>query len=1162
MSEILTQWLASAQLRPEASLDEVVAAFESSGAWPHFDPSAVHLAFAEAETLTLRSACARLAPRFPGEATSRAFLALAADPEASVRREVARTLERHPTFPGGLFEEKTLALLFEDRDPEVLISALRAGIARPPRAELALEYGLAHAEWTVRQAVLQAAERSWLDARLPRLWEACAQERDEDVLRILLSAFDRALARGEAFPCGPGPAVEDLERIREARELIGPHQAPRFFAWLDEHLSEITRRKSLAEFGRDLCEEARAGRIPRGHGLERIGDTLLDLTGVRRTELDAERRAIALVGEAGTGKTAAVFELAHRLVAEDSEWVLLEVNPQDLLTGTKYMGEFETRIDRLVQIVKRPEKVVLYVPNLAELAFVGRSSSSEANAATFLAPHLQSGRIALIGESSLESFRRGLGADPSLRRLFTEVEMQTADLDMSRDIVEAVAEEYGAEPTPAQVNRLMELADFYLAGVAQPGRSVGLLRLVMERRKEKATLDEAEILDVLSRTTGMPVTLLDDRLPLDVAEVRRFFEERVLGQRRATDTVTDLVALIKAGLNDPDRPYAVMLFVGPTGVGKTELARALAEYIFGDASRLTRFDMSEYASYEAYERLIGVAGRPGLLTAAVREKPFSVILLDEIEKAHPNVFDLGLQIFDAGRLTDGAGRTVDFRRTVVVMTSNVGSDKIGQGSLVFDPGAADRQAQAGLRRELQRFFRPEFLNRIDELVVFEPLAEEVAERIVRLELDRVLERSGIVRRRLTVEVEAAVPALLLREGYSRTFGARPLKRTVQRMVLQPLARALAASRVTVEGHLKLEVRGGRIGVRVVNSGAEPSPVAAAPREVRERLEHLTIRARELAAGEEALVRRRSEALKASGEAGFWDDEDRARSVLDEIKVVDDLLSAAEIFQRGVEGLQDELLRPPPDPRAERERRLRLEAGESEAARLGFLFGTDDRKALGDAIVRVRRIDARGSDLDGVRRIGRMYQRFLSRRRFEVLLFDDRRGGEPREDVVAFAVSGAGSYATLAGESGLHILRRELQGADRGDRERLRVEVFALPSQLPSRREFGFESRKLQGVEGRLGERPKREYRLVHRPSMRSELAWAPCSEDACREALSALLVARLEASDEGTEAPDQIVRNYDLGPSPLVRDRATGRKSGQLERLLEGHLEPYLDFGS
>ena len=421
-------------------------------------------------------------------------------------------------------------------------------------------------------------------------------------------------------------------------------------------------------FGTVLTSEAEAGRLPHAFRVDDI------CAAIQAVLVGPPPRAVVLLGEPGSGKTAVVHELTHRLGNDPAgPWHMLRVAPADLLAGTTWLGEWQTKVRNLVQAVKAPRRVVLYVPNLEELSDVGRSSQSDSNVATALAPYIERGELAIVGESTPEAFRAGLGAIGSLRRLFHAIDVQEAKPARTRDILKAVRDEAAADVPEPVLDRLVDLADFYLAGTAQPGRTVGLLRRVLGSTAGRdGPVCERDVLTTLSTSTGIPIDFLDDAVPLDRAQVRGFFEARVMGQPDAVDAVVDLVTLVKAGLTDPGKPFGVLFFVGPTGVGKTELARALAELLFGDAGRLFRLDMSEFATYDAYERLIGWGGKPGLLTSAVRERPFSVLLFDEIEKAHPNVFDLCLQVFDAGRLTDKQGRTADFRRTIIILTSNIG----------------------------------------------------------------------------------------------------------------------------------------------------------------------------------------------------------------------------------------------------------------------------------------------------------------------------------------------------------------------------------------------------------------------------------------------------------------------------------------------------------
>ncbi len=469
----------------------------------------------------------------------------------------------------------------------------------------------------------------------------------------------------------PRPTAKALSEIRRRVSTFTFGSYPRLQAWLNEQLATHVDLEQLAGFGTVLSLEAESGQLPHAYQADDAIDSILAI-------LDGPPpRAVVLTGDSGCGKTALVQEITYRLLSDPVRpGYVLRMAPQDFLAGTKYIGEWETKVRNVIAAVKPPRRVVLYVPNVEELAYMGTWEKSEASVATALAPYIERGDLLILGESTTESFRKGLGANRSLRRLFHVVELQPSDAKDTRAILQAVTREADATIADSVLDRLDELADYFVAGTVQPGRSVGLLRRVLGMAAGRlAPITEQDILATISTSTGIPVNFLDDGLSLDRSAVRAFFEARVMGQPEAVDAVLDLVTLVKAGLTDPNKPFGVFLFVGPTGVGKTELARALAEHLFGDCARLVRYDMSEFATYEAFERLIGgVRGsEPGLLTSTVRERPFCVLLFDEIEKAHPNIFNLCLQLFDAGRLTDTQGRTADFRRTIVIMTSNVGS---------------------------------------------------------------------------------------------------------------------------------------------------------------------------------------------------------------------------------------------------------------------------------------------------------------------------------------------------------------------------------------------------------------------------------------------------------------------------------------------------------
>jgi ATP-dependent Clp protease ATP-binding subunit ClpC len=927
----------------------------------------------------------------------------------------------------------------------------------------------------------------------------------------------------------------------------------------------------LRNFGTLLTDEVQAGRLPRAHGVDSLCDAIrAALTG------DAPR-AVVLIGESGTGKTAIVHELAHRLLEDpDEPWHILRVSPAEFLVGTRYIGEWETKVHNLVQAVKQPRRVVLFVPNVEELSEVGTTSKSDHNVATALAPHIERGDLVIIGETTPERFRTGLGSIGSLRRLFHAIDVPAASPKETMAILQAVRSEAGADIPDAVLDRIMELAGYYLAGTAQPGRTVGLLRRVLGTRGDHTgPITDRDVLTTLSTSTGIPVDFLDDEIPLDRASVRAFFEARVMGQPEAVDAVVDMVTLVKAGLTDPGKPFGIFLFVGPTGVGKTELARALAEMLFGDPSRLVRFDMSEFATYDAHERLIGRQGsKSGLLTEAVRERPFAVLLFDEIEKAHGNVFDLCLQIFDAGRLTDTQGRTADFRRTIIILTSNIGSRIEEVAPVGFGRGVKPPPDRDATMRELGRWFRPEFLNRLDRIVTFRPLDAETAARIARREVSRVLERSGITRRQLAVEVEPNVLSLLLKEGYSLTFGARPLKRTVERLVLLPVARAIASASVSPGSMLRLVARGGRVDVEVTPPAAEESETGTAkPREVptpaplHQRVEKLAERVAALRAQAEPLAARKADLLARSVEPGFWHDRASARLVLDEIYRLDNIFATLDHLDEAARELRESAKRPRSSEADLARLADRLDTLESQAGHVAFLLSCDDRQKLGDAFVTLRLVAAHGPGLDAMGRLARMYMALAKRRGMDVEVLDDRQGGEPREDAITLLVSGAGAYALLAGEAGLHQFLRGKGKVRDGrrralEREAVRVEVLAVPSVEGDfqREEVKVQTAPLRSVQGRVMPHPRLDVQLLHVPTLFSIRAWTDGSKAEAIERLCPLLRARVEAAklEPASAAQAPVVRRYTLGPAPKVRDLRSGRATGRLDQVLDGHLEPFL----
>jgi ATP-dependent Clp protease ATP-binding subunit ClpC len=654
---------------------------------------------------------------------------------------------------------------------------------------------------------------------------------------------------------------------------------------------------TLDEFGRDLTELARNGQIDPVIGREQEIEETVEVLSRRR------KNNPVLIGEAGVGKTAIVEGIAAQIIEGDVPETLrgrrlVEIDLTGLVAGTRYRGDFEERLKKIIdEIREHSDEVIAFIDELHTVVGAGASEGS-AGAGNMLKPALARGELHIIGATTLEEYRRNLEKDAALERRFQPVLVAEPSVEDTVEILGGLRDRYEAHHqvrfTDEALVAAAELSDRYVTERHLPDKAIDLIDQAgarvrrrtqtpprdlrgleqevsrLEREKAQAVaaeqyeraaqlrtevqaaqdrLDEArgigvhsvvpqvgvaDIAEVVSRATGIPVSQLTEEEMQRLLHLEQHLHERVIGQDEAVEVVAEAVRRSRVGLGDPNRPIGSFLFLGPTGVGKTELARALATALFGDEDRMVRLDMSEFQERHMVSRLVGSPPGyvgyedAGQLTEAVRRRPYSVILLDEIEKAHPDVFNTLLQVLDAGRLTDSQGRTVDFKNTVLIMTSNLGSELIIGRREPLGFGSSSTSADDGLREQLMRrlreAFRPEFLNRIDEIVVFRQLDDEQLRQITDLLLDETRRRM----RNQDIEVEFTPEAVswLAERGHKPEFGARPLRRAIQREVDNPMSRLLLDGRVHRGQTVRVVVRDGGLDFEVVEE-REPVPAGSA-----------------------------------------------------------------------------------------------------------------------------------------------------------------------------------------------------------------------------------------------------------------------------------------------------------------------------------------------
>jgi ATP-dependent Clp protease ATP-binding subunit ClpC len=826
-------------------------------------------------------------------------------------------------------------------------------------------------------------------------------------------------------------------------------------------------------------------------------------------------RSLLVVGEPRSGKSTFLTLLAMRL--ETHGWQLFEAGNADLQAGQIYIGQLEERIRRIVAELPPEKRVLWHAPSFLQLATSGTHQGQSATILDQILPAISAGRVVLVSEITPAGLTRVLETRPSVRTAVELIRLRAPSESEMTSLVAQVADRLARHAIGSigrdVVDAAMHLARHYLGSSQMPGAVIDLLKLATERAQsnEANTVTRGDVLATMAQMTGMPQAVLDDSERVDLATLRAFFSARVIGQDEAVEAVVDRIAMLKAGLTDPTKPVGVFLFAGPTGTGKTELAKTLAAYLFGSPDRLIRLDMSEFQSVESMRKIVGepVGGDANALTDRVQKQPFSVVLLDEFEKAHSAAWDLFLQVFDDGRLTDARGLTVDFRHCIIILTSNVGStikQDSGPGFLAYEAVLTKEQVMKAIRQT----FRPEFVNRLDRVIVFRPLTRDHMRSIVAKELSLVLERRGLRHREWAVEWEASALEFLLDKGFSTAMGARPLKRAIDQYLLAPLAATLVEHRFP-EGDQFLFVRSDGRGLQVefVDPDAPDEPRAPIDVALSPVADSTITLGRMMlqpsgSAAERAALAAEMTRLEASftddrwtaveeelalrmQRPDFWNQPDR-RAILSRFEVMDRVKAAANTAR----GLAARL-----DRSASASGRYSRDLVARLASQL-FVVGHGVEDAITDApvevVVSVQPVLGGGDARAGAQWCGRlleMYRRWAAHRGMHT---------SEVEELIVF--SGLGAARLLQGETGLHVL--DYEDSDDAGRTVAKVIVKATPFNLPESRSDRY-----------------------------------------------AVLAAEIERAPQ----PSTVVRRYRDDTSPLVRDMKQGWRTGRVDLVFDGHFD-------
>ncbi|MBI3761797.1 MAG: AAA family ATPase [Chloroflexi bacterium] len=916
---------------------------------------------------------------------------------------------------------------------------------------------------------------------------------------------------------------------------------------------------------------------------------------------------VILTGEARVGKTAVIHEAVRRIIRGECPEALKgaqvwATSPAAFIGGYP-PGNWMGSLDELMTAWRERPEIILYFDDLAS-ATGGPGNDDDGPgpdlALTILA-HLRRSTGRMMAEAQTEPWRRFVDRYRDYEKIFLTLRLAVPEADAAHEIVNRVCEDLSVlreiSIAPEAVNQAYDLTGRYFLDQFLPGKVIDLIRdsLTVATPTEKATLTSDAVTARFAAQTGLPRILLTDDEPFDDRAVRDFFRTQVLAQEQAVEAIVQSLSLLRARVNNPLRPMGVFLFLGPTGVGKTELARALSTYLYGSPERLVRFNMADYAYPGQQWELFGnpyaadPAARRGQITTRLAGHPFSVIVLDEFEKADPQIFQRFLQLFDEGLMINGAGETINLRNAIFILTSNFGARLIQNERIGFSRGETIEEREARVLAETENYFTPEFMNRIDAVCVFKPLSRTVMGEIARREVGNLLKREGLIRRELEVDIDDDVIEHVVDTGYSQRFGARYLKRQIEKTIAYPLAQQINRRDPEMRGGtIRLLMKQARVAstylpeVEAETTPTEREAEAGEPRrltleEIRAGLPELEHRIAGLERFHNVAAAReeRDALIVAMSDTGFWSDQAAARRKLDAFQRASNSVDLVDGMRRALEELQ-RLCAAERVPVSEAIRQFNFLLRELPRVELTSLL-TGRHDTLG-AFVQIRAKGRPEAGRKWLRELAQMYLAWAEHRGFAAHVVGEELNRTGTTIAVTLALSGYAAYGLLKGEAGTHrLVQAGVNGGKEDTPQKIAAQVIVWPEltaetepPVPQNFESEFEVTSQSADHAGLFVKKltARATAALRSTGRTLSLAGNLPPDDLAHETVKLLwtdahrdliAVGETSAPRETSDGAEGLVRTYLRHKERGVRDHRTGLKVANLKKVLEGGLDVFLE---